>query len=363
MSRRGENIRKRKDGRWEGRYIEKYDTNGKACYRSVYSLSYTDLKNKLKEYKSGKSKKINYNISIENLCNEWLLSKELIVKQSTYTHYYTLINKHIIPYFKNKNVKCLINESFDLFVADKGICLSGKTVHDIIAVLKQIIRYAQTKQYIEYFDFNVNQPKIKNNDLPVLNNYEYSKLISYIQLTLENNKIGILLSLFMGIRLGEICALKWEDVNFKTGMLRINKTMQRIKNLDINSENKTKIVIDKPKSQKSIRNIPIPSFILNLLKEYQSDENNYLLSGTRNYIEPRAYQKMFKRYLKQAGIENINFHALRHTFATRAIEKDFDVKSLSEILGHSSVKFTLEKYVHPSYEHKKMNMEKLSAFY
>lgn len=363
MSRRGENIRKRTDGRWEGRYIEKYDINGKACYRSVYSSSYTELKHKLKEYKNKKTKPIKYNIRIESLCNEWLLSKEIIIKQSTYMNYHTVINNHIIPYFKNKKVKCLTNESIDLFIAEKAICLSEKTVHDIVTVLKQIIRYAQTKQYIEYFDFNINQPKIQNKDLPVLNKYEHSKLISYIQLTFDINKIGVLLSLFMGIRLGEICALKWEDVNFETGTLRINKTMQRIKNLDTNAENKTKIVIDKPKSQKSIRNIPIPSFILELLKDYKSEENNYLLTGTKNYIEPRVYQEMFKKYLKQAGIENINFHALRHTFATRAIENEFDVKSLSEILGHSSVKFTLEKYVHPSYEHKRMNMEKLSAYY
>lgn len=139
--------------------------------------------------------------------------------------------------------------------------------------------------------------------------------------------------------------------------------MQRIKNLDEKAINKTKIVIDTPKSQKSIREIPIPSFIVNLMKKYKTDKEKYLLTGTAEFIEPRVYQDMFKTYLKESGIEDINYHALRHTFATRAIEQDFDIKSLSEILGHSSVKFTLERYVHPSEEHKRKNMEKMSVFY
>ena len=129
-----------------------------------------------------------------------------------------------------------------------------------------------SKKYIEYFDFNVSQPKVKNKELAILSKYEHSKLINYIQLTFDINKIGVLLSLFMGVRIGEVCALKWEDVNFQTETLRINKTMQRIKNLDEKAITKTKIVIDTPKSQKSIREIPIPSFIVNLMKKYKTDK-------------------------------------------------------------------------------------------
>jgi integrase len=361
MARRGENIRKRTDGRWEGRYIEKYNSNGKACYRSVYGTSYSDVKTKLKE-----RKKVTVNgsiINIENLCKEWLENKESKVKQSTYTNYYSIINNHIIPYFKNRKARYLTNETIELFINEKAVKLSEKTVHDIIVLLKQIIKFAVSKKYIEYFDFNVSQPKVKNKELAILSKYEHSKLINYIQLTFDINKIGVLLSLFMGVRIGEVCALKWEDVNFQTETLRINKTMQRIKNLDEKAINKTKIVIDTPKSQKSIREIPIPSFIVNLMKKYKTDKEKYLLTGTAEFIEPRVYQDMFKTYLKESGIEDINYHALRHTFATRAIEQDFDIKSLSEILGHSSVKFTLERYVHPSEEHKRKNMEKMSVFY
>lgn len=109
--------------------------------------------------------------------------------------------------------------------------------------------------------------------------------------------------------------------------------MQRLKNLDKNAKTKTKIVIDTPKSQKSIRDIPIPSFMLELLKEYKANDKSYILTGTTDYIEPRSYQKKFKTYLENAGIPDINFHALRHTFATRAIEQGCDIKSLSEMLG------------------------------
>jgi len=176
MARRGENIRKRTDGRWEGRYIEKYDINGKACYRSVYGSSYSNVKNKLKEYK-----KVTSNVSIiniENLCNEWLESKELTVKQSTYTNYYSVINNHIIPYFKNRKARYLTNETVELFINEKAVKLSEKTVHDITVLLKQIIKFAVSKKYIEYFDFNVSHPKVKTKELSILSNYEHSKLIN-----------------------------------------------------------------------------------------------------------------------------------------------------------------------------------------
>lgn len=177
MARRGENVRKRTDGRWEGRYIEKYDSNGKACYRSVYGSSYSDVKNKLKEHK-----KVTSNgsiINIENLCNEWLESKSLTVKQSTYTNYYSVINNHIIPYFKNRKARYLTNENVELFINEKTVKLSEKTVHDIIVLLKQVIKFAVSKKYIEYFDFNVGQPKVKTKELSILSNYEHNKQTTF----------------------------------------------------------------------------------------------------------------------------------------------------------------------------------------
>lgn len=362
MPRRGENIRKRTDGRWEGRYIESYSNNGKACYRSVYGTTYSDIKEKLKQYKK-LCKNTGSKITVKDLCIEWLKMKEDALKPSSYVKYNSSVEKHIIPCFKNVKAMYLTCDLVNGFVQEISY-LSEKTIHDLLTLFIQIIKYGQSKNYIGYFDFNsIAYPKIASKELAVLKSSEVTRLVSYVQITFKIEKIGVLLSLFMGIRLGEICALKWKDVNFSEETIRIEKTMQRIKNIDKNAESKTKIVIDMPKSQKSIRDIPIPSFILELLKKYKSDGNNYLLTGTPEFIEPRVYQEMFKRYLNEAGVEDINFHALRHTFATRAVEQDFDIKSLSEILGHSSVKFTLERYVHPSNEHKKKNLEKLKIFY
>lgn len=362
MPRRGENIRKRTDGRWEGRYIEYYSSNGKACYRSVYGTTYTDTKEKLKKYKKLCKGTVS-KITVENLCKEWLDSKEDLIKPSSYVKYKNSIEKHIITYFKKVKAIYLTSDLVNEFILEKN-CLSEKTLHDLISLFTQIIKYGQSKGHIGYFNFDsVVYPKVTTKELAVLKNTEFIRLVSYVHITFKIQKIGILLSLFMGIRLGEICALQWKDVNFTEETIRIEKTMQRIKNLDKNAVTKTKIVIDKPKSQKSIRDIPIPSFMVDLMKKYKTDKEKYLLTGTVEFIEPRVYQDMFKSYLKESEIEDINFHALRHTFATRAIEQGFDIKSLSEILGHSSVKFTLERYVHPSSEYKKQNLDKLKIFY
>lgn len=363
MARRGENIRKRTDGRWEGRYIEAYLSDGKAVYRSVYGKTYTETKEKLSLNKNLCNQNISNKISMEELFREWLNIKENSIKQSSQVTYRYFIDLHFIPYFKGVKAMYLTSELVQDFISQNNE-LSTKTMCDMISLLIQIIKYGQSKKYISFFDFDsIVYPKSKSDELPVLKNSEFIKLVNYVQTNFDVQKTGILLSLFMGIRLGEICALQWEDVNFSDETIHIGKTMQRLKNLDKNAKTKTKIVIDTPKSQKSIRDIPIPSFLLELLKEYKATDKSYILTGTTDYIEPRSYQKKFKTYLENAGIPDINFHALRHTFATRAIEQGCDIKSLSEMLGHSSVKFTMERYVHPSNEHKKMNLEKLAVFY
>lgn len=363
MAKRGENIRKRTDGRWEGRYISSYSDTGKPCYHSVYGTTYADAKEKLEQYKTHYHQNISSKITMLELFKEWLNVKRESIKESSYVKYYNFINNHFIPHFGNLKTMYLTNEHIQNFISQKNY-LSEKTVHDMISVLIQIIRYGQSKRYIGYFDFQcVVYPKIPYSELTVLKKSEVTKLVSYIQSTIEISKIGVLLSLFMGIRIGEICALQWKDVNFIDEIIHIEKTMQRLKIINEESTAKTKIVIDTPKSQKSIRDIPIPSFLLELLKKYRAKSETYLLTGTVNYIEPTIYERMFSTYLEQAGVENTNFHTLRHTFATRAIEQGFDIKSLSELLGHSSVKFTMECYVHPSDTYKKMNLEKMKIFY
>ena len=189
----------------------------------------------------------------------------------------------------------------------------------------------------------------------------WQELENYIRKNINRITVGILICLYTGIRIGELCALKEGDIDLKNKKITIKKTLIRIKNLDNHSDNKTNVIIDNPKSSCSVREIPIPKFIVPILKDVclKKDFDTFLLTGTKRYVETRTYFNKYKKILNDLQLPNYNFHALRHTFATRCIENGCDPKTLSEILGHSSVKITLERYVHPSYDNKIKMMNKL----
>jgi integrase len=189
-------------------------------------------------------------------------------------------------------------------------------------------------------------------------------LISYLTASNQPSDTGILLTLFTGLRIGELCALKWNKIDLKNGFLSVEESMQRIQNYSNESPYKTRIIVTNPKSLSSIRRIPLPEFILSILKPLCNQENAFLLTGSsEKFMEPRTLQYKFKKILCDLNIRVLNFHALRHTFATRCVEAGFDVKSLSEILGHASVNVTLNRYVHPSDEIKLQNMKKLEHLF
>ena len=371
MPRRGESIYKRKDGRWEGRYIDYYNSNGKAHYKSLYASCYADIKLKIKQIKAvpNTHRKLTSLVNMEQLSLLWLDNKKINLKESSFARYHQVIHGQILPYFKNIKLSKISKDIVDNFIKDKlnhgridgNGGLSNKSVSDILNILLKIIGYGEKKHCISNFDYDINRPTIKNNELPILSRTDQDKLIQYLNDNLDHKKLGVLLALCTGIRLGELCALKWSDIDFDNRILSITKTLQRIKNTDPNSSSKTKMVITSPKSQKSIREIPLSSSLINILEKYKKQGAIYILSGTTKYIDPRVYQDIFKRYIKEAVIDPINFHALRHTFATRAIEQKFDDKSLSELLGHATVRFTMERYVHSSVEIKRANMERFAV--
>lgn len=166
--------------------------------------------------------------------------------------------------------------------------------------------------------------------------------------------------MYTGMRIGEVCALKWKDILLDEHCIFIESTMQRLKS-DNKEFAKTEVIITSPKSNSSTRTIPIPDNLYEILKKHRCSGEAYLLTGNSlRFLEPRTLQNHFKSALKICGINDANFHALRHTFATRCVEIGFDVKSLSEILGHASVNITLNKYVHPSMELKQKNMNRIS---
>ena len=359
--RTGENIYKRKDGRWEGRYITGYDEYGKAKYRSIYAKTYAEVKAKLQAcILELESNVVTINIIFTEVAKQWLNKVKSEVKESTHAHYYQTVNKHLINAFGGIQIKKINSTMISNFF--NALNLSSKTKSDICVITKQIFQYAYAEKYIsklpQFPTIGVIQSAIE-----VFTEYEQKKLEKYLFGDLNFLNLGVIIAIYTGIRIGELCALKAEDFDFSQNTININKTLQRIKNMDKNIQGKTKIIIDTPKTNKSIRVLPIPRFLIEYVKKYYDclPKNFYILTGTKDYIEPRLLEYKFEKILKDLYIKNYNFHTLRHTFATNCVKIGMDIKTLSELLGHSNVKITLEKYVHSDLNLKKRELEKLSS--
>lgn len=378
MSKKGENIYKRKDGRWEGRYIREYDSTGKAVRGSVYGKTYCETKQKLIGKKSliqqipgNQSAYEESNMTYSDLLAAWLVSTKLNIKESTYARYSQLINNHITPALGGYKISSITTRTIEGFVShlltngrvDCQGGLSPKTVNDILTIIKSTSDYAKLNNY--YLPCNLAKLSIKKKEkeIRVFSHAEQTLLLKELLDETDYYKFGVLLSLYTGIRIGELCALQWEDIDISNSTIKIRKTLQRIQNVEkYTCTSKTRIIITEPKSDSSIRDIPMPDFITDIAKKFIKAPKAYILSGNERYIEPRTMQNRFKNYLKKAGIIDANFHALRHTFATRCVEVGFEIKSLSEVLGHSTVNITLNRYVHSSFAMKATNMNKLSLY-
>lgn len=374
MPRKGENIYKRKDGRWEGRYVKGRDGK-KAIYGYVYSKSYSEVKKQLilkrAQYAQEENKPSASNtkdVPFSELSEIWLRSIQSSVKESTWIRYRNILKCSIVPRLGNIKlseidysiVSTMCNELMDSGGKDQH-GLSTKTVADALSLTKAVIKYASRMKYLTdrtALDVSV---KIKNAPLRVLSVQEQQILLTILSEELNLTGLGIYICLFTGIRIGELCALTWDDISFESNMIHIHRTMQRIQTPT--GEKKTAILVAEPKSQCSIRDIPIAGTLREKLLQ-QPVKEGYVLTGSKNkYVEPRTMQNRFKEILRECEIHNAHFHTLRHTFATRCIEVGFDVKSLSEILGHANVSITLNRYVHPSMELKQKNMDKLSELF
>lgn len=370
MSKKGENIYKRKDGRWEGRYIRQYDANGKAKYGYIYGKTYSDVKRWLLEKKLSAidSPSVDSATLYSDILCAWLQSVRINIKESTYVRYLQLVDTHISPSLGKYPVSKISTQLVMSFIErqlldgrlDHRGSLAPKTVSDILTIVKSSFEYAAYNGYSVSCNLSKLSIKKKDKEMRVLCQSEQDALICVLMDEMDLSKMGVLLSLYTGIRIGELCALQWGDMNLATATMKVRKTMQRIKDTSIGAPAKTKVIVTEPKSQCSIRDIPLPSFLVQIIRSYADDPKAYILTGDRNkFVEPRTMQNRFKVYVKESGIEPANFHALRHTFATRCVEVGFELKSLSEILGHANVNITLNRYVHSSFELKHRNMNKL----
>lgn len=366
MARKGENIYKRKDGRWEGRYIKGRDRLGKALYGYVYSKTYRDVKNKLVVTKStlNNAGTLTSKTFLE-VSALWLESVLSYCKKSTYAKYKNTLEKHILPVFGQCDIAKISVPCINEFCQNKLLVwhLSPKSVKDMLSIIKQVIRYAANFGITNNQDFKEIVIASKKHNIKGMTNTQVKLLSEFLLTEISYINVGILFSLYTGVRIGEICALKIGDISFDDKVVHIDKTMQRIQNFS-DTENKTDIIISSPKSECSIRDIPIPQFIIDIIvKLNYADQNAYLLTGTRNkYIEPRTLENNFKKIARCCGVKDVTFHMIRHSFATMCIEAGVDIKSLSEILGHSSVNITLNRYVHTDMRTKQINMEKLYSY-
>ena len=362
MPRTGENIYKRKDGRYEGRYIKGYDINGKAQLGYVYARTYTEAKDKLAQCRISvlnDIKPIDSNMLLADWIGQWIESQKQI-KLTTKTMYYSHLKNHIEKNIGKIQLKKLNEDIIQAFVDYLTARYSPKSVHAIFSMLRLALSEAHRRRYIADIYSSIKLPKVRQKEVRVLTVGEQKRLEKVIFESNNQYDIGILLCLYTGIRIGELCALKWENINLTDALIIINKTVQRVKSTD--SKTKTSIHFDTPKSQSSSRVIPIPQFLVNILAKYKRD-NGYILRENGKFTDTRNISRRFKQLLKTANIGDMNYHCLRHTFSSRALELGFDAKTLSEILGHSSVTTTLNLYAHALPEHKRKEMEKLNMLY
>lgn len=296
----------------------------------------------------------------------WLENKKYYIKESTYASYANNIYNYVIPILGNYKLSELNHNLIQDYVLElsqhgrkrdqKG--LSNKTIKDTIMVVKSTIHAAVNEHLITPFDLKFNYPKEDfKKSISTLNSVQQRRLTKYLVNNLNYKNLGILLSLYTGMRIGEVCALKWGDINYSKETISVNKTLQRIYLMD----NKvSKIVISSPKTKNAIREIPISKKFLSILRRMKKSSNCYILSGTPEFIEPRSYRRYYSKVLKINKIPQINYHSLRHTFATNCISIGTDYKTVSEILGHSNIDITLNLYVHPNLKEKKKCIELIS---
>lgn len=364
MPRHGENIFKRKDKRWEGRCICGRTENGKARYRSVYAHSYAECRQKLNDLKT-KSEASGKKITVSRLFEVWLESRRTGVKQSTYVNYKTLYENHIRDIIGGtpcEKITAEILNKYASYLLESGNSYGGglaaKSVKAVLIILKSMFDYGSFEYGLANPTKNLSLPKIETTKIDIFSEDDI-KALSALYNSSDPTLLGIVLCLNTGIRIGEVCALKWSDIDLKNNVLHICKTLQRIKNPD-GGDPKTIVVITEPKSSKSIRDIPVPTLLLSALKQIQCGGECYFLTSSSQYTEPRSLTFKYEKCLKELGIKHRNFHCLRHTFATRCIRAGVDVKTLSELLGHSSVQITLDRYVHSDMETKRIQLEKLN---
>lgn len=370
MARKGENIRKRKDGRWEGRYKSGYKSDGSTKYSSVYGKSYAEVKNKLLHIKQDTTC-FDHNPHTEKKFDEvlflWLKSNQIKIKGATESKYRYMIERHIIPQLGNKRISSISTPMINNFLyekTDNGRLdgkggLSASYVKTMAVIIESAMKFAYNEGFCAPLKSQVLKPSSTKNNVPILSLAAQQQFEKMTASDVDETKTGIYIALYAGLRIGEICALAWDDVDFDSQIIHVRHTVTRVHH-NQNDSTSSSLIIDVPKTKASIRDIPIAQMLLPILNYMKAQSSSkYVISTQTNFVSTRTFDYRYKKVFRDLGIPEINFHALRHTFATRCIEVGMDVKSLSQMLGHSNVSITLNTYVHPSMDTMRTQMQKL----
>ena len=372
MARRGENIYKRKDGRWEGRYVTGKKNNGRTAFSYVYGRTYSEVKKKLEIYKGNhRMDRLSGNYTPafgDGKLSTWLehwLEEEIRphVKESTYVVYRGQIERHILPAIGMEQLLSVNRQSMKKLyykILEKNI--SHGTAQSVCKRFAASLRSAYEANLItEVPNISFKKKHVTKKEAKFMTLHEQKMLEKNLD---DGNKkdLAILLSLYSGIRVGECCALKWEDFNQMEKGIQISHTVQRIHNYR-NSQNKTMLLYSEPKTQSSVRFIPLPEFMVQLLsklKKDTDDKNHSFIFGVKEKpLDPRVLQYHIDKKTKSLLIKGVHFHTLRHTFATRFMEKGGDIFALKELLGHSSAKLTMDWYGHSTTDHVQKSMKRM----
>ena len=290
----------------------------------------------------------------------WKEDKKQYVKRSTFAVYSLLIENHILPVFGEMGL--VEEQDVQTFVFRKlNEGLSHKTIKDILIVLKMILRFGVKNHMTEYRQIDIKFPtESDKHSIDILSRSHQKQIMVYIQTHFTFKNLGIYICLSTGIRIGEICALTWDDLDVENGIIHVRKTIQRIYIME-KSRKHTEVILDTPKTKNSIREIPMTKDLLKMVRPVKKvvNGNFYVLTNEPQPTEPRTYRNYYKRLILSLGLPSMKFHGLRHSFATRCIESKCDYKTVSVLLGHSNISTTLNLYVHPNMEQKKRCIDRM----
>ncbi|MHC5375746.1 tyrosine-type recombinase/integrase [Enterococcus sp. LJL120] len=370
MSRQGENIYHRKDGRWEGRYIKGRKLDGSIQYGYVYRNTREETKRVLNVFKSSYQPTVmkprpEISLTFKEWVTVWLRRIELQVKKTTLSNYHYKLNKYILPIFKHKKLYEINEESIYSYIEElQSNHLSMSSIQSIFTLFKQILSSGLSSiQCDATFLSLIKLPKRDWTKVTSLSLSEQKKLTLAADQEPEKKGLPVLIALHTGMRIGEIAALEWHDIDFDKNIIQVSKTCQRI--LDQGKTTaKTYIHIDETKTKNSIRVIPMTPYLREKLIHYKHNNamNRWVFTNNDGPCEPRLLTNYFHTIRKKVDLTHIHFHQLRHTFATRCLEALSDIPTVSALLGHKSTQLTLDVYSDVLMDQRLQTIEKIAAY-